>query len=176
MRGFGYVIDEVFKSWNVQDVLDLWAGNGKWSRVCAERWARVDAVDSLEMKWFFDESWFKDQLLVNLHICKIEEFELNKKYDLVILSNIIMFLDKEWFLSDMFPRLISSLNEGARVLISFFLPDDELYLKCRSQYCVEDFNDSWLVIEKSYDELFEDDHEPMGKHIHHIQYLVLRKR
>lgn len=171
-----FLIKEILGSKKIQNVLDM--GAGKWyaSLLCASYWATIDAVDNLSQKEFSYPELLKDHPNIKFHNLSLEEFGFFKMYDLIIMTNIIMFLDKKIFIDNVLPKIVLALSENWVIVLSFFGTDDALFSKTLSHYDINDFAISWLSIKESFDKSFSEDHPPYGLHKHHIHYLVLQKK
>lgn len=171
-----WLIKKILSSNKIKNVLDI--GAGKWyaSLFCASYGAYVDAVDNSSLKGFSYPDLLQDHPNIHFHPLSIETFKFSKMYDLVIMTNMVMFLNKAILLDTILPKIISSLSENGSIVLSFFGKDDALFTKTLSCYDVKDFSIPWLSIIDSFDKSFSEDHTPYWLHTHHIHYLVLQKK
>lgn len=101
-------------------VLDLGAGEGKFTQMFLERGAIVTAVDT-------QPPAFQDAKLT-VKKMKIEDFcasKGNEHYDLAFARNVIQFLDKSWVYETLFPWIDKHLVKGGIVAIETFYQDPE---------------------------------------------------
>ena len=163
-------------------VLDLWAGEWKYSIFCASYGDKVVAVDNESKK-----DWLRPDYLLNhpnisfikWDIRELPDGVLSKKYDIVLLYNVIVFLKKKFFLESLLPQYIELLNKWWTISISFFFDDDEIMGKNNllSFYSFEDFGNIDNITLETKDEIFvEENHWDIGKHTHHIGYIEIRKK
>ena len=74
--------------------------------------ADVDAVEPNKMeKWHFP-SFLSSHPKIQHHNMSIEAFTISKQYDLIIMTHIIMFLDRQYLFEKLFPNLIKSMSIG----------------------------------------------------------------
>lgn len=97
-------------------VLDLGAGDGRFSQMFVDRGAKVTAVDPK----------FSGEELSGISIerIKIEDFieqKSNIKYNAIFLRNILQFLDKNWVIEKLVPWLNENLlPEGVVGIETFY--------------------------------------------------------
>ncbi|MFA5748093.1 MAG: class I SAM-dependent methyltransferase [Candidatus Absconditabacterales bacterium] len=174
----GY-IKKLLKQFVPKKILDLGAGRGESSELCAKMGANVTAIDNCSR-----ENWQRNKKLneyknITFINCKIEEFvpKITQNFNMIILLNIIAFLDKQDFLNIYFPKIIQHTNIGGIIIINFFFDDDPTMQKI-NHYKFEDFDfleNDFEIIKKS--DIWKDDkHKPYGVHKHHIGYLILKKK
>lgn len=170
-----FLIKEILSLNKIKNVLDI--GAWKWyaSLLCASYGAKVDAIDNSSQSEFLFPKLLFDHPKISFYDLSIEKFEFNKIYDLVIITNLIMFLDKKLFIDIILPKICSSLSENGYIVISFFLPDDQNMNANMSSYNLSDFKLNWFSIIKNFDKIFLENHPPLWEHSHHINYLVLKK-
>lgn len=114
-------VEEIFKQSQIKSVLDIWAWKWTLSELCANLWAKVDAIEpnTLHEKFKFNEEILKN-LSITYYEQKIEDFDFeNKKYDLIVCVNVIMFLDKDYVLNKLLPSISNHLNKNWLFLIYF---------------------------------------------------------
>jgi len=101
-------------------VLDLGAGEGKFTQMFFERGAIVTAVD-MQPPTFHNVALIVKKM-------KIEDFcasEENEHYDLIFARNVIQFLDKLWVFETLFPWMNKHLAPGGIVAIETFYQEPE---------------------------------------------------
>lgn len=171
-------LSSIFNKQTIENVLDLWAGSWRYSIYVASYGSKVLAVDNRKMKWYiypqFLEnhpkiSFFEDDILHFLH-------GHHDKYDLILLFNVIVFLNKTEFLS-MLPKVFEMLKPGWILSVSFFFADDET-MSQNKELSFYNFNDfilpSWFSITRTENELVEEAHKPYWLHTHHIGYIEIK--
>ncbi|MEK7629463.1 MAG: methyltransferase domain-containing protein [Patescibacteria group bacterium] len=159
---------------SIKKVLDLGAGHATEALYCASFGADVDWVDKKEVP-----SYLKDHPRINAIQTKIEDFNFNNKYDLIIIKFVLHFLDKNFIIHSLFPNIIKSLNNNGFLVITSFgekdkifsLPDRSVFFsKEEMEKCVSPLN---LITYNEYDE--KDSHPPLGEHTHSIQEFLFKK-
>jgi len=172
-------IKKLLEKHHSQSVFDVWAGRGEYAGLASKMGAEVVALDSCSRK---DRQWNQkldaDPNIVFIR-STIEDFfpKLSQNFDMILLLNIIAFLDKEYFLNVYFPKLMEHTNKSWIIVVNFFFEDDPTMQKVK-HYDFQDFDPfmkNLNVIEKK-DTLIEDDHQPYGIHKHHVWYLVFQKK
>ena len=162
-------------------ILDLWAGEWKYSIFCASYGNKVIAVDN---EW--NNNWLWPDYLLNhpnisfikWDIRELPNEVLNDKYNIILLYNVIVFLKKKFFLEVLLPQYLDLLDKWWVISLSFFFDDDETMSKNNllSFYSFEDFDVLDNIIIETKDEIYvEESHEPVGKHTHHIWYLEIKR-
>ncbi len=172
------LIVKALQGHKVSTVLDLWAGRGQDSLLCASYGCKVDAVDANKMKLWQFPSHLKQHPNISFHEKMIHEYlqENTKKYDLIMMFNAINFLKPEYVQGKLFELLSNMLNEKGTIVMNYFRKEDET-MKDTNLYDEEELAviDKYCSIEYSKYEVVDDQHPPMWFHQHHIQYLMLRK-
>ena len=175
MKSELFIIQDILATNNVECVLDI--GAGKWyaSLFCASYGAQIDAVDDGSMASFWFPKILENHPKIDFHDVDIAAFHFPRTYNLVLMTNVIMFLDKELFFDTLFPKILASLSKGGHIVLSFFLSNDQWLKEEMNLYDLKDFTLPWISVVKSFDSTFQEDHPPQGLHMHHVQYLVLKK-
>lgn len=174
-------IGKIITTGNIKTALDLWAGRWQRSLLCANAWVKTIAVDNGNMPmWQFDQTLL-DNTNISFIQSNIEEYllEKNNGFDLILLINVIAFIKKENFLSDILIKITNSVNPQWYLLLSFFFDDDPtMQWPNTNFYTFDDFaflKDEFDVIKE--DDIRNDDlHKPYGAHKHHMWYLIIRKK
>ena len=108
------------------------------------------------------------------------EFEIKKDYDLVLLLNVIMFMKKEFVLNKLLPSIGEHMRNGGKLILSFFLEDDDIMVRGKrlSQYTVEEICSALPGLEliQSVDAKKNEDHPPVGLHVHHVQNMMFARK
>lgn len=162
-------------------ILDLWAGDGRYSIFCASYGHRVTAIDN-ESK----ENWLWPEYLLNhpnisfikWDIRELPENILKEKYDIILIFNVIVFLKKKFFLETLLPQYLDLLKKWGILCLTFFFADDEDMSKNQllSFYSFEDFSFDEKKFSVNKEEFhIKENHAPIGEHTHHIGYLEIRK-
>jgi len=162
-------------------ILDLWAGDGRYSVFCASYGHKVTAIDN-ESK----ENWLRPDYLLNhpnisfikWDIRELPENILNEKYNIILIFNVIVFLKKKFFLEILLPQYLDLLDEWWTLCLTFFFADDEDMSKNQllSFYSFDDFMFDEKIFSVKKDEFFvKENHEPIGEHTHHIGYIEVRR-
>ena len=162
-------------------VLDLWAWEWRYSIFCASYGDKVTAVDNESKKNWLWPNYLLNHPNINFIKWDIRELPydiLDNVYNVIIIFNVITFLDKGKFINHRLPKYVDLLYSEWVLCLSFFFPDDETMSKNKllSFYSFEDFywNTNYTITNK--DEFFiEENHEPVGLHTHHIWYLEIKK-
>lgn len=102
-------------------VLDLGAGQGSQAIRMADLGFHVEAVDQTTPAAPDQRVTWRIQTVESF----VEGLSGAVMYDGILLHNIIQFLDKEWFLSTAFPKLLSAVRPNGAVAISTFWKDPE---------------------------------------------------
>lgn len=158
-------LQKLFKDYSFTSVLDLGSGEGFEALFAAQHGARVVAVDQKpipssclnnpNIKW--DQS-------------KIHEFVIPPNaFDLVILRNIIHFLNREFFITHIAPSIIRSMRSGGWLYLSTFQKQDIIFERnAEGYYTAEELCEIFkpLIFQKSIQEVHDDDHPPYGTHQH----------
>lgn len=176
MNKLMFLLKDFLQMEKIHKVLDLGAWKGYQSLFCASYGAKVTAVDDGSMREYKFPEVLKDHPSIIFLDQEIEQFVLAESYDLVILSNVIMFMERDFVLSRLIPSMGSHLKPNGKILLSFFWMNDSNFLEAKSQYSLEDFNFADLEILKQEEDSFKENHPPIGPHQHHFHYLLLQKK
>jgi len=171
------LLHEFLMAHPVETVLDIGAGRGYESLLCASYGAQVDAVDPLLHKRFLFPQHLRDHPKIQFYELMIHDFLIEKKYDLVLLNNVLMFINKDYVLHTLLPKLAAAMNQQGTILITFFYPYDCIIENNKSLtlYEVEDFEHIPLATKRSEEKRFTAPHPDHGTCNHHHHYLVLQK-
>lgn len=107
--------------------------------MCASYGARVDAVDNGMQENSAFPVVLEDHPSISFYRMNIEDFTFPHTYDLILMTNIVMFLEKENFFETLFPKIVSSLSKDGRIVLSFFLSDDQSLKEWMHAYALKDF-------------------------------------
>ena len=171
----------LFHHQKISSVLDLGAGDGRRSIFCASYGAKVVAIDNQSKP-----DWqFPTYLTLHpaIHFFQADLKELprpcDQRYDLILLFNVIIFLKKNFVLSQLLPYALSQLSPWGRICLTFFFADDQTMgvNQKLSFYTFEDFQliEGYALMhcEEKY---LQDSHPPYGEHQHHLGYLEIIKK
>ena len=157
-------------------VLDLWSGTGFLSLVAASYGAKVIAIDNTSMtKKFQPSPYLYDHPNITFYNDELSNIELykNKQFDCIILSYVIIFLDKQFFLTTLLPQLLSQLSEHGVIYLNYFAEDDFIQQHhATSFYTREDFT-QYNIIEE-FEEQNRRDKEKTN--ISHTHYIFLKEK
>ncbi len=164
-------------------ILDLWAWDWRYSIFCASFWNKVIALDNESKEnWLRPEylQWHPNIKFINADLRELPESILSWEYSLILLLNVVPFLKKKFFLELLLPELVELLEDNWVFTLSFFFPDDEtMSSKPLSFYTFDDFensNNSSFSIQYKEELFLEENHAPIGAHVHHIGYIEIRKK
>lgn len=174
-------IKKILKIENITTALDLWAGRGQLSLFCANHWIKTVAVDNEKsLQWQFDKN-----LLSNKNIEFVSEniedylVKNNETFDLVLLMNVIAFIKKDVFLTDIIQKITHKMGNKWYLFFSFFFDDDPTMQSPNINFYTFDdfaFLEKGFEIIKKIDIRKDDLHKPHGAHKHHIWYIILKKK
>lgn len=157
------------------NVLDLGAGDGKYSVLIAKKGARVLAVDKkMPLKDVFGITWKAMSIEDWLKTLKPED-----KFDAVLGKNILQFFKADFVIKELLPKLSAHLNPGGVIALETFYRASEppFGRPHRSYWTAEDLHDffqKWTIIFKeSIEELGED--MDGKKRIFFLTRLILKK-
>lgn len=170
------LVSDIINSQKPQMVLDFGVWRGYFSILAASYWAQVDAVSHTQDTKSYPE-YLKDHPNIKFHDCNIKDFKLDKNYDLVIIKNIIMNLEKEWIIWNFLNKLYEKLNRWWVVFLTYHLPDSYLVKiwETKTKYEINDFKQTGKnFILKDFGEYFNPV-ENVRNENHHIGYIVLQK-
>jgi len=174
-------LSHILEKGHIKKVLDLWTGNWYFSVFCASYTCKVIAIDTQKMSPKYPE-----YLKSHPHIMFYQEDinDTNKSYmkdtyDLILLFNVVVFLDKKYFLEYLFPKYLERLNIWGTLCLTFFFEDDET-MKSEQSLSFFDFKDlqpptMHYAVQNTQDAYVEDFHKPYGKHFHHIWYIEIMR-
>lgn len=174
-------LSNIFNNHNIRSVLDLWWGNWKYSVYAASYGCNVVAVDSNNMQGYLYPIYLKQHPKITFIqediIRFITDHPKEKTYDLIMIINVIVFLEKKIFMK-ILPKILDLLHDKWTLVISFFFEDDETMSK-NTKLSFYEFDDfvlpKWYQIFRKEDEMVEDIHKPYGAHKHHIWYIEIQK-
>lgn len=170
------LVSDIIHSKKPQMVLDFGVWRGYFSILAASYWAQVDAVSHNQDTWSYPE-YLKNHPNIKFHECDIKDFKLTKNYDMVIIKNIIMYLEKERIIWDFLNKLYDNLNRSGIVFLTYHLKDSYLakIWKITTKYEINDFKKTGKnFILKDFGEYFNPV-ENVRNENHHIWYIVLQK-
>lgn len=156
-------------------VLDIGAGKGWDSIYAASLGARVLAVDRNEIP-----DLFKNHPNIRYVQADLNFWEApTEPFDVILLHNVIQFLDRNHFLNNLLPHLWQQLTDGGILSLIAFGPDDAFYQKkllppYRFEQLLEALPGAEVLEQK--EETVDDFDAERGKHQHHLYRLMARKR
>lgn len=173
-------LKEILNKQEVKEVLDIGWWKGLHTILCATYGAKVDLVDPDTMQGFQYVKFMRwSHPLITQHKLMIEEFEITEKYDLILLLNVIMFMNKDFVLYTLLPSISKGLREGWKFMIWFALEDDDVMMrgKNHTHFTVEEISFALPELKVIYSSGIrtDEDHPPIGPHQHHNQYMLLSK-
>lgn len=166
--------------WTVERALDLWCGQGWLSVYCADAGILVDAVDNSSLKNFLPWKKIRQHTKIKFYNKDIYSYLniCNKTYDLIILSNVLPFLKKDFIHSSILPFSERGLAQNWSILFSYFLYDDPVMSKNRNMILNNSLDfENFMGYRLTFVEEFwqKDNHPPIWEHNHHIWIWVLKK-
>ncbi len=170
------LVSDIIHEKKPQMVLDFGVWRGYFSILAASYWAQVDAVNHDQDMKIYPE-YLKNHPNIKFHDCHIRNFKLKNNYDLVIVKNIIMYLEKERIISDFLNKLYDKLNRWWIVFLTYHLPDSYLVRigEIKVNYEINDFKKSGKnYILKDFGEYYNPVDNVRNEN-HHISYIVLQK-
>ena len=102
----------LFNKQNIASVLDLGAGRGRWSIFCASYGAKVIAIDNQsKVLWQFPEH-LKNHPSITFLEADIKDLNLNfnQTFDLILLFNVVVFVEKRIVLDQILQHYLSQLK------------------------------------------------------------------
>lgn len=171
----------LFNKQNIASVLDLGAGRGRWSIFCASYGAKVIAIDNQsKVLWQFPEH-LKNHPSITFLEADIKDLNLNfnQTFDLILLFNVVVFVEKRIVLDQILPHYLSQLNPEGRLCLTFFFFDDQTMGVNQkfSFYTFEDFQlPEGYTLTHCEEKYLQDSHPPYGEHQHHLDYLEIIKK
>ena len=112
-------VEKLFSDKNLTNkkVLDLGCAIGVNSLFLAERGAKVDAVDINED--VFNKFKHKN---INQIICDIGKLEIDQKYDIVLVLNVLHFFNLE-NIKETLPKILKLVKKGGFLIIQMYNSD-----------------------------------------------------
>ena len=160
-------------------ILDLWAWTWKYSIFCASYWHKVMALDNESKTIRKRPEYLNNHPLIEFIKCDIINLPkavTSKKYKLILLFNVVPFLEKNLFLNSLLPQYINLLEKSWKLLLTFFFDDDKTMKKNISFYDFENFTNEWTYkINNKEENIIKENHLPEWEHTHHIWYLELER-
>lgn len=156
-------------------VLDLGAGGGKYAEKFARLGARVVAVDRKKPTM--------QHPLVEWRSMLIEDFlptlTPTETFNLILLHNIIQFLNKKWVISTLIPQLKAHLRaDGILAIRTFYQePSPPFEKPCTSFYLQSELLPLFLKWENLHVDMYDTDVPDMRGRIRHfyLTELMVRK-
>lgn len=170
-----FLIKDILLNNKVTNVLDIWAWKGYASLLCASYGADVDAIDNNSQPEFSFPKLLLDHPKIAFQSVELETFELTKEYELVIMTNVIMFVKRDTLLNHVLPKIRKWMSNWAFLVLNYFLEGDPSMTDNMNRYSPSDFSDFWFSLVKSFDKTIEENHPPKWLHKHEIRFLVLKK-
>ncbi|MDO4714584.1 MAG: methyltransferase domain-containing protein [bacterium] len=134
------LVSELIENHHPKTILDLGAGKGYFSILAASYGAQVDAVEDTSVRNLYPD-YLKVHPSVTFHESKISEFQITKKYDLIIAKHIVMYMDKDYVLGEFMSSIYEHLNRGGFVFLTYHHSDSQLMKEKKgvAKYTLEDF-------------------------------------
>ena len=138
------------------------------------------AIDNQsKVLWQFPEH-LKNHPSITFLEADIKDLNLNfnQTFDLILLFNVVVFVEKRIVLDQILPHYLSQLKSWGKLCLTFFFADDQTMgvNQKLSFYTFEDFKVPQGYCIECQEEQFEQDHHaPYGEHQHHIGYIELAK-
>lgn len=170
-----HIITQILQKNTMQHALDIWCGKWYASLLCASYGIKVDAIDNLSQKEFLFPDILYNHPRINFHNIDIVDFTLTKTYDMIIATNCIMFLHKEVFLWKILPSIINSMSPNWFFITSYFIYKQWEQKIWISDYTLNNFSSDEYHIYNYFDTITTENHPPIWKHTHHIQYVIIKK-
>ncbi|MBU2496983.1 MAG: methyltransferase domain-containing protein [Nanoarchaeota archaeon] len=163
---------KILESKSIKTVLDLGCGKGRISLRFARKGIKVDGVDIKDNNISTENFTFIQK--------DFEDFEIAKKYDLIIASFILHFMKKEMAVELISKMKENTQNKGFNFLIcmtnldnSFkrnpenFYPDIDLLKKLYSDWKLIKYNQDFTELEE---------HDNLKSHNHNVIFFLAEKR
>jgi 2-polyprenyl-3-methyl-5-hydroxy-6-metoxy-1,4-benzoquinol methylase len=117
-------------------ILDLGSGNGRIAGRLAERGAKVTAVDRVSSSSHLDGVTF----ITAEAVAYVDQLAADEKFDLIVLRNLIQFLDGQVVLKHVLPKLMSHVAPDGLIALGTFYrdPDPPFERPIRSVYTLPD--------------------------------------
>lgn len=156
-----------------KSALDIGCANGSNALYLKELGIDVTAIDKIIPKTFFD---------TDIHIKQVDIRDFHfKKYDVIAAFNVLQFIDKDSQVI-ILDRIYNALNKNGMLFISSFTQKDPSYPNSKSiiGHFAENELKKWAINKNlsilEYEEIIkDDDHEPLGPHVHGVVRIVLKK-
>lgn len=160
---------------NIKTMLDIWAGKGNISLLAASYGVKVDAVDPQLMRGWQFPRYLIDHPLIDFYQLKIEEFGWEKGYDLIVCSNVVMFLQREYVFWVLLAQVYRHLSDHGYFLLAFLDAEDPS-IPTQHRYYLSDFERlSGRKMIAKHSHTIHESHPPLGKHQHLVHTLLLQK-
>lgn len=157
------------------EVLDLGAGDGRFSNLFAKHGAVVTAVDYKDKHAKGTEVDF-----VRMDIKDYIEQVSTRQYDLIFMRNVIQFLDKAWVLQTLLPWTDQHTKSGGDIAIETFHKDPRppFAHPMRSLYTLDDLVGDAARWEVVYKQQYEHDGSDMSGAVRHFftTDLIVKKK
>ncbi len=101
---------------------DLGAGCGRWAQVLANRGALITAVDKIAAPEGCHHRIAWAQMRVEEWL---EQLDPRARFDFIVTFNLIHFLDREYVLNELIPKLATRIHPGGWIAIRTFYQDPE---------------------------------------------------
>ncbi len=167
-------LEHIVSNYDIKKVLDLWCWNWKYCLFFEKYWSTVVWVDNMSLNiWREKSKDFPESDNITFVNDNIEDFIITEKYDIVLLINVINFLDTDFLFNWLFQKISTNLNKSGFVILTIFLDTAEQ----KSIYNLDKFcylEDLWLkIVDKGFIQKL-DNHPPIWEHKHNILYLFLQ--
>lgn len=153
---------------NPSSVLDLGCGKGIHSKIFLQKNISVTGIDKKPCKIEHPKFTFLNQ--------DIQDFEFNKKYGLIIASNILHFFKKQKAI-DLIKKIKSNTLEEEYNFLVCFTPQDDFYDSEHffpTENELKELYSDWEII--SFKKIKKtENHDNLGEHTHHQIKLLVKK-
>jgi 2-polyprenyl-3-methyl-5-hydroxy-6-metoxy-1,4-benzoquinol methylase len=129
----------LIQTYQPKEILDLKARKGYFSILAASYGAHVDVLDDPASPEFPD--YLKGHPNISYANTKIEEFQFQKKYNLIIMKHIAMYHSKEFILRELMHNIHDHLVRGGMTFVTYHYPDSHAIVSNPTlyQYDLDDF-------------------------------------
>lgn len=169
------LVNNIINTEKPQEILDLKCRKWYFSLLASSYGAHVEVVDDPKNPEFPDFLKFHPNITYNCS--EVTEFEIKKKYDMIIMKHIAISYEREFFLGTLMPEVHNHLTSWGIAFVTFHFPDSYV-MKCHPeyfQYSIDDFGDlKENFILKDFWEYHKE--VPYTVEFEHIGYVVLQKR
>lgn len=168
------IISKLFSQKENQKILDIGAWKWYYSILAASYHHTVDSIEPNKMKFFQFPNFLKHHPHINYSNKTIQEYTINNNYDIILCLNVIMFLDKDYFLNILLPKLKKHTNPWWYIILNRFGSQDKSFEKPISLFDKEEIVDKkWQEINYG-EETINENHPPLWPHTHNTKFLIIK--